>query len=128
MNHESLDTLVKRILESGRGKEVLNSLADALMTEQTDRSNYFIYLGLDKPLDNHVQSELAGLITPFTDSFTLIPAKGFFRGESEHTVIVQIAAGNNKVAYECAEALRSHYAQIGVGVAMVSDGFYRRVI
>lgn len=113
-------------VRNGQGHLMLNLLADLLLTEQKPRTLYTLYLGLDTELNEALKQEIAGIVSAFTDSFTMTGATGFFSNQPEYTQLVQIAAENNKVAYDCAEKLRSHFDQIAVGV--VETGQYRRVI
>lgn len=123
-----LDEKAKTIVEAGKGMELLNLLADLLQTEQIMRRNYLLYLGIDRELTEELRKELAGIINRYTDSFTMIPAHGFFKATEENTIIIQIASPHHKIAYDCADALRKRYQQEGVGVVVEEYGEYRRVI
>ena len=122
------EELVNHLLEIGIADNFLNQLSDCLLVEQIDRTLYTIYLGINCDLDKNaeVKNRIVGIVKTFSKSFTFGKATGFFQGEEENTVLIQIAATNNKLAYDCAEALRIEFDQIGVGV--VRTGKYQRVI
>ena len=123
-----LDERAKTIVEAGKGIELLNLLADMLQTEQIKRRNYLLYLGIDRELTEKLRKELSRIVSRYTDSFTMIPAHGFFKATEEKTIIIQIASSHHKIAYDCADALRKRYKQEGVGVVVEENGEYRRVI
>lgn len=123
-----LDERAKTIVEAGKGIELLNLLADMLQTEQIKRRNYLHYLGIDRELTEKLRKELSRIVSRYTDSFTMIPAYGFFKATEEKTIIIQIASPHHKIAYDCADALRERYKQEGVGVVLEENGEYRRVI
>jgi len=123
-----LDEREKAIVEAGKGIELLNLLADMLQTEQIKRRNYLLYLGIDRELTEKLRKELSRIVSRYTDSFTMIPAHGIFKATEEKTIIIQIASRHNKIAYDCADALRKRYKQEGVGVVVEENGEYRRVI
>ena len=123
-----LDERAKTIVEGGKGIELLNLLADMLQTEQIKRRNYLLYLGIDRELTEKLRKELSEIVSHYTDSFTMIPAHGFFKATEEKTIIIQIASRHNKIAYDCADALRKRYKQEGIGVFVEENGKYRRVI
>ncbi|MBO6586771.1 MAG: hypothetical protein JJ953_11745 [Gracilimonas sp.] len=124
------EQIAETIIQTGNGKDILNHLADRLMTEQVQRDNYLLYLGVGEELTEDLKNEIADIVSGFTDSFTLATAIGFFKKQEEKTVLIQIASENKKIAYECAEALRDHFNQKGVGVVkeVKQEGSYRRVI
>lgn len=126
MNELSSEEIAKSIIQSGKGKEVLNALAGYMLTEDDPADMYVLYLGIDRELDDDLSKELGKILSSFTDSYTFSGAHGFFRGSGEGTILIHIAARNAKIVYECAEALRSTYNQAGVGV--VRHGAYHRVI
>ncbi len=121
-----LKKLASELVIMGHGQEMLNILADLLMIEQSKKTLYTLYLGLEAELDETLRHEIANVVSKYTDSFTIIEATGYFQNNSEYTQLIQIGAENRKVAYECAEALRSHFDQLGVGI--VETGQYKRVI
>lgn len=122
-----LDMVAQKIIDSGKGMDLLDLLADKLQTEQIKRRNYLLYLGLNRELTEDLRKELAGIVSRFSDSFTMMPAAGFFEASEEITIIIQIAAPHNKTAYDCAEAFRQKYDQEGVGVVVEVAGEYKRI-
>lgn len=127
-NSEDLNKLIDILISEGSAGEMLNLLADRLQTEQLNQTNYLLFLGLNKELTSILKIEISKIVNEFTDSFTMYPAMGFYKDEREHTVIIQIAAASNFVAYNCAEALRNYYKQEGIGVLIKPEGTYRRVM
>lgn len=89
---------------------------------------FTIYLGSPSPRARLLPDERFGIIKRVShhfDSFTISEAEGFFRGESEDTLLISAATGEPEKVLDLAMELLEYTGQQGVGVAY--NDIYQRV-
>jgi hypothetical protein len=126
LQEEQLRQIVTSLHHAGVAERAIDLLAEQAYVEPKDQTVFTLYLGLDKKLDEKLNLEISSIVSDYSESFTLTQAFGHFKGEQEHTIMVQLGADHSGIAYQCAEALRSHFKQDGVGV--VAQESYKRVV
>ena len=86
-----------------------------------------LYIGLDTPKDKDgstAKDQAIEIISARFPSFTVSDGTGFFRGEKERVLVVNIATANPQEVADCAEIVRTALNQEGVGIAF--RGLYYR--
>lgn len=126
LKEEQLRQVVTGLHHAGLADRAIDLLAQEAYVEPTEQIVFTLYLGLDKKLEEKLNQEIGDIVSEYSESFTLTQAYGHFRGEQEHTILVQLGANHTGTASRCAEALRKHFKQDGVGV--VAKERYRRVV
>lgn len=126
LQEEQLGQIVTGLHHAGLAERAIDLLAEQAYIEPKEQTIFTLYLGLDRRLDEELNREISDIVSEYSGSFTLTQAFGHFKGEQEQTILVQLGADHNGTASRCAEALRSHFKQDGVG--LVAQERYRRVV
>lgn len=71
------------------------------------------------------ERDVVQIVSTHFESFTTYSENGYFRGESEPMVVVEIATDDDDKVIMLGELLRDHFRQNGVGYAV--DGVYSRI-
>ena len=123
----ALEQLTKSLIDTTElGEHFLNYLAEKIYTDPVKRQLYTLYMGSDSGLTDQLKNEIKECIAHLVDSYTLSMATGYFKGNQETAILIQIAVQNDHIAYQCADALRKKFGQEAIG--MLIEGDYQRVI
>ena len=125
LDQAALEQMGKSLIDADLGKQFLNYVAGQIYTDPVKRQLYTLYMGSDSGLTEQVKEEIKECIAPYTDSYTISQAAGYFKGREEIAILIQIAVQNDHIAYQCADALRKKFGQEAVG--MLIEGDYRRI-
>ena len=91
---------------------------------------YKLYIGANntsKKISIKMEDDITQIISTKFESFSFYKIKGYFQGQKEESLIVEIATDNLKKLKGVAMEIRQKYQQDGIGILSCQTGKYTRI-